>query len=144
MLGVLLGVQSLRTMTRASQDLYDHRIDSGSVDSGTIRSVSALNRTSTCIMGDSNTGGLKFGLDLWKVPSRKTPTVDHIDPFESCSYKNTVILCSINDIAQDNVKSPSNLKRVFNKYTEKIAEIQAVNKKLVCIYVSCYPLNVSI
>ena len=29
----------------------------------TLRSVSALNRASTCIVGDSNTGGIKSGLD---------------------------------------------------------------------------------
>ena len=55
-------------MTRKSQEIYDHRIDQGSVANGirfslTFRSISRLNRNATCIVGDSNTAGLKFGSD---------------------------------------------------------------------------------
>ena len=133
--------RSLYTMTRASQDLYEHRIDPGSIGSGirysvTLRSVSPLNRASTCIIGDSNTGTLKFGLDPKKsfgkfLPGKQhfAPTIEQIDPYVSCGHQHTVILCGLNDIRQDNVKSPADIKRIYNKYAEKIAEIQAVNKK---------------
>ena len=133
--------RSLYTMSRASQDLYEHRIDPGSIGSGirysvTLRPVSPLNRASTCIIGDSNTGGLKFGLDPKSsfgkfLPGKQyfAPTIEQIDPYISCGHRHTVILCGLNDIRQENVKSPSDIKRIFNKYAEKIAEIQAVNKK---------------
>ena len=133
--------RSLYTMSRASQDLYEHRIDPGSIGSGirysvTLRSVSPLNRASTCIIGDSNTGTLKFGLDPKKsfgkfLPGKQyfAPTIEQIDPYVSCGHQHTVILCGLNDIRQDDVKSPTDIKRIFNKYAEKIADIQAVNKK---------------
>ncbi|KAL5259238.1 hypothetical protein ACHWQZ_G009629 [Mnemiopsis leidyi] len=57
---------SLYHMTRKSQDHFRHCIDEGSVTQGiryslTFRSVNWTNRNSTCIVGDSNTGLLRFG-----------------------------------------------------------------------------------
>ncbi|KAL5250665.1 hypothetical protein ACHWQZ_G016409 [Mnemiopsis leidyi] len=56
---------SLYHMTRKSQDHFKHCIDEGSITQGiryslTFRSVNWTNRNSMCIVGDSNTGFLRF------------------------------------------------------------------------------------
>ena len=84
---------SLYSMSRASQQFYKHRIDRNEalVDtdvrvSFTFRSVHWRNHNSTVILGDSNTGGLKFGTSgrsfRASMPGRreKAFTIDELDP----------------------------------------------------------------
>ena len=131
--------KSLYSMSRCSQDLFEHRIDSSSEHTGTrysitLREVSPLNRASTCIIGDSNTCDLKFGEERGKsfgkfLPGRQifAPTIDKIDPYACCGFNNVVVLCGLNDIRKDEIKSAVDVKRIFNTYVEKVLQIQAVN-----------------
>ena len=69
---VLCTHRSLYTMSRKSQEFFQHEIGSGRTESGTrysltFRSISRWNSNSTCIIGDSNTGGLNFGMDKRKT-----------------------------------------------------------------------------
>ena len=133
--------RSLYKMCRKSQDIFEHRIDPGSVAAGTrysltFRVVSPLNRASTCILGDSNTCSLKFGVDPKTsfgkfLPGQQTyvPTLDHIDPYMCCGFNNVVLLCGINDIKHPSIKTPADIKRIFNRYVEKLTLIQTVNKR---------------
>ena len=129
---------SLYVMTRRSQALFHHRIDAGEITglrySKTFRSVSSLNRNATCIIVDSNTGGLKFGSDPAKsfgkwLPGKRffAPTVDSIDPYVSCGYRNCVILCGVNDLKQTDVKNQDDIDIIYNHLVSKIAQIQSIN-----------------
>ena len=132
--------RSVYSMTRRSQEFFKHCIDPGSIAEGvryslTFRSVSGLNRNATCIIGDSNTQGLKFGTDHRKtfgksLPGKQffAPTVNDIDPYVSCGYSNVVIMCGINDIKQDHVNNQTDLHNIFKSYVSKIDQIQSVNR----------------
>ena len=141
--------RSIYSMTRRSQEFFSHGISKGSIDgkrySITFRSVSFRNRNSTCIIGDSNTCGLKFGSDPKKsfgqwMPGRQvfTPVIDDIDPYVACGYKNIVVHCAINDLKKEEVKNFADIKRVFSLYVNKIEHIQAVNPRA-HVYI-CPPL----
>ena len=133
--------RSIYTMTRRSQEFFTHGIAKGSTESGvrysiTFRSVNFRNRNSTCIIGDSNTCGLKFGDDPKKsfgkwLPGRQiyTPVISDIDPYVACGYRNVVVHCAINDLKKDEVKNIADIKRVFAFYVNKIECIQAANPK---------------
>ena len=133
--------RSIYSMTRSSQELFTHGINKDSISSGkrysiTFRSVSFKNRNSTCIIGDSNTCGLKFGSDPKKsfgqwMPGKQvfTPVIEDIDPQVARGYRNIVVHCAINNLKKDEVKNLADIKRVFSMYVNKIECIQAVNPK---------------
>ena len=142
--------RSIYSMTRRSQEFFKHGISKGSINgdtrySITLRSVSHKNRNSTCILGDSNTCGLKFGVNpkssfgSW-MPGKQifTPVISDIDPYQSCGYTNVVIHCAINDLKSDEIKNLADIRRLFSLYVNKIECIQAVNPKA-HVYV-CPPL----
>ena len=133
--------RSLYSMTRKSQQFFKHHIEAGSISSGvryslTFRSVDWRNRNATCIIGDSNTGGLKFGSDRARtfgdlLPGRQfyAPVIDKINPYDTTGYNNTVILCGINDIRDDKIKNKNDIRSIFNRLSSKIEKIQAINPK---------------
>lgn len=133
--------RSLYAMTRKSQLFFKHHIEVGSVSSGvryslTFRSVSWRNRNATCIIGDSNTGSLKFGSDRARtfgdlLPGKQifAPVIDKINPYDASSYNNVVIMCGINDIKVDGVKNKDDLRNIYNKLKSKIEQIQTINSK---------------
>ena len=102
--------RSVYSMTRRSQNFFKHCIDPGSIAEGVryslaFRSVSGLNRNTTCIIGDSNTRGLKFGTNHRRtfgklLPGKQflAPTISDIDPYVACGYSNVVVMWGINDI----------------------------------------------
>ena len=143
--------RSIYSMTRRSQEFYKHHIDSGSIScdgprySITLRSVNFRNRNATCIIGDSNTGGLKFGTDSKKsfgqwLPGKQfyAPVISQIDPCVSSGYTNVVLHCGINDLKKDSVKNLADIRCIFDSYVNKIECIQAVNPRA-HVYV-CPPL----
>lgn len=133
--------KSLYRMSRKSQDFFSHEIKPGQVEDGTrysltFRSVSRWNSNSTCIIGDSNTGGLNFGTDKKKtfgemMPGHRfwAPTIESIDPSSCCSYANAVIMCGINNIKKPNVRGPSDIDVIYQIYHTKVAEIRKLNPK---------------
>lgn len=133
--------RSLYGMSRKSQEFYQHRIEPGSIREGvryslTMRSVDYGNRNSTCIIGDSNTCGLKFGTDGKKSFGKSLPgkqfyaaTIDDIDPYSTCGYSNVVIMCGINDIRKPNIRTPAQLREIYNFLVFKINAIEHVNPR---------------
>ena len=132
---------SLYHMTRKSQDHFRHCIDEGSVTQGiryslTFRSVNWTNRNSTCIVGDSNTGLLRFGENSRSsfgtlMPGRKfwAPRIENIEPHTCSAYNNVVILCGINDLKQACVSNQHDIRNLCNQLICKIKQIKQLNKK---------------
>jgi hypothetical protein len=129
-------------MTRRSQEHFRHCITEGEINgqdrySLTFRSVSFRNKNAACIIGDSHTGGLKFGSDVKKsfghwMPGKQyfAPVVDKIDPYVTCGYRNVVLLCGINNLRNPEIKTAADIRRnVFTPFVRKIEAIQAINPK---------------
>ena len=124
-----------------SKEFYNHRIDQGAVGSGlryslTFRSIGRLNRNATCILGDSNTAGLKFGSDPRRsfgssLPGKRfpAPLLDNVNPYNSCGYSNVVLMCGINNLKSDSIKTPHNVREVYNSLVSKVSQIQSINPK---------------
>ena len=90
-------------------------------------------KNSTCIIGDSNTKGIKFGVGKGTVGERYpgkqvySPVIDNIDPVICASYHNVVLSLGINDIRQPNVKDYSNIKQIYSQFKSKVNCIQKLN-----------------
>jgi hypothetical protein len=85
-------------------------------------------------MGDSNTGGLRFGSDKRGMfgelmPGKKfwAPTIDDIDPTSCLGYSNAVILCGINDIKHSEVTSESDVIGFYQKLKMKVQQIKSLS-----------------
>jgi hypothetical protein len=128
-------------MSRRSQEVFDHLIERGSVLEGvryslTFRSVSWKNKNATCLLGDSNTGFLRFGSDKRGtfgelMPGHKyfNPRIDDIDPVTCMGYANVVLLCGINDVRQPNITCENDVAKCYNKLKLKIRQIQLLSPK---------------
>ena len=131
--------RSLYGMTRMSQDFFKHHIEAGTIENGTrysltFRSLSSKNRNTTCIIGDSNTGRLKFGSDPRQsfgdlLPGKQvySPVLDEINPYVCAGYRNVVLLCGVNDLRKECVKSEKDVHNIFRKFVQKIEQIQSIN-----------------
>ena len=130
---------SLYHMSRKSQEIYAHLIEQGSITSGTrysltFRSVDWKNRNSTCLIGDSNTGPLRFGSCKRNtfgelMPGKKffAPRVEDVDPKSCMGYANVVLLCGINDVRQPEVKTDTDVINVYQQLKSKIRQIQELS-----------------
>ncbi len=132
--------QSLYHMTCRSQKFFKHCIEAGSISgtrySLTFRSVNWKNRNSTCIVGDSNTGLLRFGSNKRSsfgelMPGCKfwAPHIQSIEPQLCAPYSNAVILCGINDIKQPDVKCERDIKNLCDLLMLKVKQIKLLNSK---------------
>ena len=129
--------RSLYHMTRKSQDFFTHSIPEGNIPqdtrySLTFRSVNWKNKNSTILIGDSNTGMLKFGTNKRNtfgelMPGLKVwaPTINTIDPNCCTAYSNVVIMCGINDVKLHE----SDVRIVCKSLLMKIKEIKLLNPK---------------
>ena len=127
--------RSLYLMTRRSQEVFEHCIEAGSVPDGiryslTFRAVSWTNKNATCLIGDSNTGFLRFGSDKRNtfgelMPGQKfwAPRIENIDPVSCMGYANVVLLCGINDVRQSNVRSEKDVADLHDKLKLKVKQI---------------------
>ena len=132
---------SLYHMTRKSQDFFQHAIERGSITQGTrysltFRSVSWKNKNATCLIGDSNTGLLRFGTCKRRtfgelMPGQKVwaPVIGDIRPESCVSYSNAVILCGINDLKQPHVTCESDVNNLCCKLINKVKQIKQLNSK---------------
>ena len=148
---------SLYAMTRASQDLFKHSIsknqslaETDTRFSLTFRSLHWRNNNSTVIMGDSNTGGLKFSSFGSNAPSSHNGTfgnampgkrvaaftVDQLDPLMGAGFNNIVVHCGINSIRGDDVATDDDVRKVYVDFKTKISDIIQLNRRA-RIYVSC-------
>ena len=60
----------------------------------------------------SNTAGLKFGSDPRRsfgslLPGKRfpAPLLDDVNPYNSCGYSNVVLMCGINNLKSDSIKT---------------------------------------
>ena len=130
--------RSAYTMTRRSQDLYLHQMQQGSVSgtrySLTFRALDVRNKNSCCIIGDSNTGPLRFGEDKGtfgrSIPGKQVyaPLLEKIDPYDTLGYRNVVVHCGINNIRMPDINSNSLIRNCYSKLERKIDQIHLVNK----------------
>ena len=131
--------RSLYVMPRSSQDFFDHSMQAGQITnvrySLTFRCVGWRYMNSTIVIGDSNTGKLKFGEEKGTfgkaTPGCRVwaPTIDKIDPIDTAGYSNVVILCGINDVKQKNISSKSDVYNVYSALRLKIEMIHCINPK---------------
>ena len=147
---------SVYAMTRASQDLFKHSIarnqslsETDTRISLTFRSLHWRNNNSTVIVGDSNTGGLKFskfGRDSSNdhngtfgnaMPGKRVAAfkIDQLDPVICTGFNNVVIHCGLNDIRGSDVASEEQVKELYVALKTKINDIVTLNKRA-RIYVS--------
>ncbi len=147
---------SMYIMSRRSQGHYKHRIDkndqwakSDQRISLTFRSVHWRNNNSTLIIGDSNTGGLKFanfGPDASSeyggtfgnaMPGKRVEAyiVDELDAMKCIGYNNIVVHCGINDIRSTDVQTNAQVKDAYVNLKTKVDQIVQVNKRAQ-VYVS--------
>jgi hypothetical protein len=134
-------------MTRRSQEVYEHLIEKGSIESGvrysiTLRAVCWKNKNATCLLGDSNTGMLRFGSDKRGtfgelMPGRKfwSPKIEDIDPVSCMGYANVVLLCGINDVRQPSVKSDADIAECYSRLKQKVRQIQLLSPSTRAVFV---------
>ena len=132
--------RSMYEMSCKSQGFYTHRIDQGAITDGgrryslTLRSLDWKNKHSTCIIGDSNSCMLKFGVNKKTtfgelMPGKQVykPVLDDIDPTVACAYQNVVVMCGINDVKKPEVDSEG-VKSAYIKLKTRIHQIRDLNK----------------
>ena len=132
---------SMYTMSKLSQELFKHKIDSEDDKnlkvrySLTFRSLSWTNDNSTIIFGDSNTKELKFGSGGDNMFGKSMPgekvlsyTIDQINPLQCVGYSNIVIHCGVNDVKENCVESRNDIVSIYNKFVVKVNEIRSVKK----------------
>ena len=131
---------SLYKMSRNSQNFFTHRINECDMGteirySLTFRVVGWRFKNSTCIIGDSNTGKLKFGVGQgtfgYVMPGKRVwaATIDEIDPICCSSYTNVVVLCGINNIKSKHIRNCNDVKELYTSLKHKVDEIRLFNKK---------------
>ena len=132
--------RSLYHMTRRSQEVFCHSIEKGSISevrfSLTFRSVDWRHRNSTCLVGDSNTGHLKFGTckrstfgELMPGQRFWAPKIEDIDPRTCMGYGNVVLMCGINDLKNDDVQSDQHIAEIYCSLRSKIKQIHKLSPK---------------
>ena len=135
---IILKDNDLLVFSRLSQDFFHHSIlpeeDVTQVRfSFTFRTLAPYNINYTAIIGDSNTQDLVFGSDKGKLGQwlpgfrHKASKITNIpDPFTIGPCRNVVLNVGLNDLQEDNPKSPENLA---NQYDSKIRSILNVYPK---------------
>ena len=147
---------SLYTMSRKSQNIFEHRIDKddswGENDfriSLTFRSVHWKNHNSTIIMGDSNTAHLKFdssGASFGSsMPGEQmfAYKIAEIDPLECMGYNNIVIQCGLNDIRNPEIKTEKQIRSIYVDFKTKIENIIYLNKRASIFIVPILPTKLA-
>ena len=141
---------SLYSMSRRSQSCYKHQINKDSSWAGsdvrlsiTFRAVHWRNNNSTLILGDSNTGGLKFasfghssssdmnGTFGNAMPGHREAVfvVDDLDAAKCLGYNNVVVHCGVNDVRKPDIETEDHIREIYVKFKSKINQILHVNKR---------------
>ena len=136
--------KSLYIMSKASQNVWAHRIDPN-IDSSTdvvrysitLRSIIKNGSNSTIILGDSNTGCLHFGSAKGtfgaKMPGKRLEAyhIGDIDPIKCMGYENVIIHVGINDLRENSPgrkpedPAPDDIRAHFDRLTRKLELIQS-------------------
>ena len=129
---------SLHAMSRNLQNFFTHCIREDSLNNGTnyslvFKCVSNNFKNSTCIIGDSNTKGIKFGVGKGTVGERYpgkqvySPVIENMDPVVCASYHNVILSSGVNDIRQPNIKDYSDIKQIYSQFKSNVSCIQKLN-----------------
>ena len=131
---------SLYVMSRNSQNFFTHcscttkdSLNNGSYYSLVFECISRNFKNSTCIIGDSNTKGINFGVIKGTVGERYpgkqvySPVIENIDPVICASYHNVVLSLGVNNIRHPNVKDYSDIKQTYSQFKSKVSSIQKLN-----------------
>ena len=93
---------------------------------------------STCIVGDSNTKGIKFGSGKGTVgecyPGKQvfSPVIKDINPLSCASYQNVVL-------SQSDVKCYDDIKQVHARFKSKLRDINQLNPRAKVFIVPILP-----
>ena len=136
---------SLYAMSRDSQALYRYRIDKSDEDgvrySLTFRSVHYSYLNSTLIVGDSNTGKIRFGSGHGRLgaatPGRQmfAATINDINPLDCTSHSDIVLMVATNNQKQRQIMSNSQIIDMYKVYKQTILSIHHINKR--CNIIIC-------
>jgi len=136
-------------MSRGSQSVFRHRIDKESTGgirySITFRCIHYNFLNSTCILGDSNTGGFKFGEERGtfgkSTPGErhKTLFVEDIDPEKCTAHRNVVLMVGTNNLKSKSIKNTGDVRMLCNTYAQKIKDIKQLNKRIRVFIVPVIP-----
>ena len=137
---------SLYTMSRKSQNFFQHRMDAEPDAENdvrfsiTFRAIHWTYLNSTHLVGDSNFGKIKMGSGRGRFGSASpglrsfVAKIDDIDPCDSASYSNVVLMVGTNDLKEPNL-SKHDIRELYKRYKHKIELIRSMNKK--CKIVVC-------
>ena len=127
--------RSMYTMTRSSQNIYDHQIVPNPENtlrySITMRCVHWTYLNSLYAVGDSNFGHIKFGEGKGTIgkstPGKKefAACVEDVIPEKTISYKNIVTMCGTNNLKVEN----ANVREIYQKYKGKLEEIRKLSPR---------------
>ena len=157
---------SLYVMSRQSQNFWSHEIvqntELGETDvrySLTFRSVGSVWKSSTVILGDSNTKYLKFSSDPTdkksfgsKMPGCRIETfhIGDIEPLSCIGYQNIILHVGINDLRdrspgrKSSDPAPWDVKNHFMRFQQKIEHIQLLCPKSSIIVSSVLPTMIDV
>ena len=131
---------SMYSMTRLSQEFFEHRIDADEEAADvryslTFRSVSWRNHNCTILIGDSNTNNVKFGGERGtlgiSMPGKRVEgfIIDQINPLDCVAYNNIILHCGVNNIKSKHINSPKDISDVYVQFKSKVQDIRLINKR---------------
>ena len=142
---------SLYCMSRSSQGVFRHRIDKDSSFGGKVRYSITLRcihyhfLNSTCVLGDSNTEGFKFGTERGtfgkSTPGErhKTLFIEDINPEQCIAHRNVVLMVGTNNLKSKDIKNTTDVRKLYNTYVQKIRDIRQLNKRCRVLVVPVIP-----
>ena len=142
---------SLLTMSRNSQNIFSHRIKNEFPNENlysfvlTFKCQNVNFMNSTCIVGDSNTKGIKFGSGKGTVGERYpgkqvySPVIKDVDPLSCASYQNVVLSLGVNDVRQMNIKCYGDIKQIYARFKSQLRDIDQLNPRAKVFIVPVLP-----
>ena len=132
---ITVGHRSMYSMTRSSQNLYNHHIAPNPLNtlrySITMRCIHWTYLNSLYAIDDSNFGHIKFGEGRGTI-GKSTPgtkefaaCVEDIKPEKTMSFKNIVAMCGTNNLKIRD----ANVVEIYKKYKGKLEEIRKRSPK---------------
>ena len=129
-------------MSRASQEFFKHQIqkDDSIAETDvrislTFRSVSWRNHNSTIILGDSNTGDLRFGTHgatfRASMPGvqKFAYHIDELDPLLCLGFNNIVIHTGLNDIRKPSIRTADDVRSLYIDFKTQVDRIAKINSR---------------
>ena len=142
---------SLYIMSRDSQNVFKHRLEKDPEFKGkvrysiTVRCTHWKHLNSVCVVGDSNTKGLKFGAGPGTfgnaLPGRRVEAIhiEDIDPEQCASYRNVVLVTGTNNLKQSSVEGREGVQALITTYRNKLQDIRKLNPRCRLLLVPVLP-----